>query len=112
MAPPSRAQSWSTAAAGLDRLVTWSRVRAYAAILLAGYGFGWLVIGLTLRQRPRSRSAPPSADFIIFYGFSRLTLAGQAIAAYVLHARLMAPRSRGAGQPRGGSCGAIPPPSN
>lgn len=85
--------SWSTAAAALDRLVTWDRVRAYAAILLAGYLIGWLVIGLTLRHGLDPRGDPPGADFIIFYGVSRLTLAGQAIAAYAPHALLMAERA-------------------
>ncbi|HEY2481464.1 MAG TPA: glycosyltransferase family 87 protein [Caulobacteraceae bacterium] len=73
--------------------MTWSRVRAYATILLAGYVLGWLVVGLTLRHGLDPRGAPPGADFIIFYGVSRLTLAGQAIAAYAPHALLMAERT-------------------
>jgi hypothetical protein len=90
IAPPSRASGWAIA---LDRLVTWERVRAYAAILLVGYLVGWLALALTLRHGLDARGDPPGADFIIFYGVSRLTLAGQALAAYLPHALLMAERA-------------------
>jgi hypothetical protein len=73
--------------------VTWERVRIYATVLLAGYVVGWGVLLLTLRHGLDARGDPPGADFIIFYGVSRLTLAGQAIAAYAPHALLMAERT-------------------
>ena len=88
-----RAVSWSSAGSTLDRLVTWDRVRIYATILLAGYVVGWSVLLLTLRRGLDAQGDPPGADFIIFYGVSRLTLAGQAIAAYAPHALLMAERA-------------------
>jgi hypothetical protein len=87
------ADFWSSAGSKLDGLVTWSRVRAYASILLAGYVLGWVALALTLRHGLDPRGDPPGADFIIFYSVSRLTLAGQAIAAYAPHALLMAERA-------------------
>lgn len=76
----------------LDRLITAERVRTYAVLLLAGYvvGGGWMAS--TLRHGLDAQGKPLGADFIIFYGVSRLTLGGHAAMAYVGQALLMAER--------------------
>jgi hypothetical protein len=75
-----------------DRVITAQRVRAYAAILIVGYLLGWGVLAFTARHGLDAHGKPLGADFIIFYGVSRLTLAGRAALAYAPHALLLAER--------------------
>jgi hypothetical protein len=84
--------SRSTLAAA-DALITSERVRTYSVILIIGYAAGIAVLLATLRHGLDPRGKPAGADFIIFYAASRLTLAGQALAAYAPHALLAAERA-------------------
>lgn len=76
-----------------DSLITSERLRAYSLILLIGYAAGIAVLLATLRHGLDAQGKPPGADFIIFYGVSKLTLAGRALAAYSPHLLLAAERT-------------------
>ncbi len=78
--------------APLDRIVTAERVRDYSLMLVAGYLLGWSWVGFHLHNGLDAQGKPFGADFIIFYGASKLTLAGKAALAYSSSALLAAER--------------------
>ncbi|HEY1560518.1 MAG TPA: glycosyltransferase family 87 protein [Caulobacteraceae bacterium] len=81
------------ALAVVDRFITPERLRAYSIILVIGYAAGVAVLLAGLRHGLDAYGKPPGADFIIFYGVSKLTLAGRALAAYAPHLLLAAERA-------------------
>ncbi len=92
---PSGANSGvvGAALAAVDRFINPERLRAYSIILVIGYAAGIAVLLAGLRHGLDAQGKPPGADFIIFYGVSKLTLAGQALAAYAPHLLLVAERA-------------------
>jgi hypothetical protein len=74
----------------LDTAASRERVRAGSIILVIGYAAGIAALLVSLRHGLDPRGKPAGADFIIFYGVSRLTLAGQALAAYAPQALMAA----------------------
>ncbi|HEY1879524.1 MAG TPA: glycosyltransferase family 87 protein [Caulobacteraceae bacterium] len=81
------------ALAAVDRFINPERLRAYSIILVIGYAAGIAVLLAGLRHGLDAQGKPPGADFIIFYGVSKLTLAGQALGAYAPHLLLAAERA-------------------
>ena len=88
-----RSGALAGALAAVDRFINPERLRVYSIILVVGYAAGIAVLLASLRHGLDARGKPPGADFIIFYGVSKLTLAGQALAAYAPHLLLVAERA-------------------